>query len=112
VTGRGVKNDMVYKGVTMKAGDPILSPVILGNLDERRFPDPMKIDFARKNISKSLSFGAGFHRCIGATLGRMQLQVFLEQWLKRIPDFSLVEDDAPVVSCGTAMAITHLPLQW
>lgn len=112
VTGRGVKADMEYKGVTMRAGDPILSPVILGNLDERRFPDPMKIDFKRQNISRTLSFGVGYHRCIGAMLGRIQLRVFLEQWLKRIPDFHLAEDDAPVVSCGTAMAITHLPLRW
>ncbi len=112
VTGRGVRHDVEYKGVTMKAGEPVLSPVILGNLDERRFPNPMKIDFGRKNISKTLSFGAGFHRCIGSMLGRIQLQVFLEQWLKRIPDYRLAEGDEPIVSCGTAMAITHLPLRW
>ena len=112
VTGRGVKADMDYKGVTMKAGDPVLSPAILGNLDERRFPDPMTVDFDRKNLAKMVTFGAGPHRCIGSMLARMQIKVFLEEWLARLPDFRVAEDDAPDVRCGTAMAMVHLPLRW
>lgn len=113
VTGRGVKNDMVYKGVTMKRGDPVLSPALLGNLDERRFAHAADIDFSRKNVAaQTLTFGAGPHRCIGMMLARMQLRVFLEEWLPRLPDFRVAKNDTPLVRCGTAMAMTYLPLEW
>ncbi len=111
-TGRGVKKDIEYKGITMKAGDPVLSPVLLANIDERRYEDPMTVDFGRNGLARSLSFGAGVHRCAGATLARMQLKVFLQEWLRRIPDFTLASDDEPRVRCGTAMTITALPLRW
>lgn len=112
ITGRGVKIDQEYKGVTMKAGDPVLSPALLGNMDDRRFSDPMTIDFERKGLAHSVSFGAGAHRCAGSMLARMQIKVFLEEWLQRLPDFRVAEDDTPYVRSGTAIAMTHLPLSW
>ena len=112
VTGRMVKNDLTYKGVQLKAGDAILSPAILGNLDERRFPDPMTVDFHRKGLNQMLTFGAGPHRCVGSMLARMQIRVFMEEWLKRIPEFHVAEGEVPEMHCGIAMAMTYLPLRW
>lgn len=33
-------------------------------------------------------FGGGVHRCLGSHLARAELKLVLEEWLKRIPDFS------------------------
>lgn len=112
VQGRVVRNDMVFGGVEMKAGDFILIPGILANLDERRFPDPLTVDFRRVGLSQSITFGAGIHRCPGAMLARMQIRIFLEEWLERIPEFWLAEDDREHVRCGNTMVMDHLPLQW
>lgn len=112
VTGRAVRHDFRYRDVEMKSGDPVLSPVILGNLDERRFPDPLRVDFSRDGLNRSLSFGGGAHRCMGAMLARMQIRVFMEEWLARIPDFGLAHTEEPLVRCGTVMAVVRLPLRW
>lgn len=112
VQGRVVRNDMEFRGVTMKAGDFILMPGVLANLDEQRFPDPMTVDFGRIGLTKSVTFGAGIHRCPGAMLARMQIKIFLEEWLERIPDFWVAEGDRENVRCGNTMVMDHLPLQW
>jgi cytochrome P450 len=110
--GRTVAKDIEYKGVTMKAGDPILAPSVAANLDDRRFPDPLTVDFTRQNLNRHLGFGAGAHRCIGSMLARMQVKVFLEEWLARIPDFRITPGEQPRVKCGTILAVVHLPLSW
>lgn len=112
VQGRVVKHDMEFRGVTMKAGDFILMPGILANLDAERFPDPLLVDFHRKGLSKSITFGSGIHRCPGAVLARMQIRIFLEEWLERIPDFQLADGKQERVRCGATMAMDYLPLQW
>jgi cytochrome P450 len=33
-------------------------------------------------------FGGGVHRCLGSHLARAELTLVLEEWLKRVPDFS------------------------
>ncbi|HEY2401955.1 MAG TPA: cytochrome P450, partial [Steroidobacteraceae bacterium] len=45
--GRCVREDIVYKGVNMKAGDMVIMPTTLHGLDERAFPDPLRVDFNR-----------------------------------------------------------------
>ena len=112
VQGRVVRNDMEFRGVQMKAGDFILIPGILANLDERRFADPMTVDFNRVGLMKSITFGAGIHRCPGAMLARMQIKIFLEEWLGRIPDFRLAEGEQESVRCGATMTMDYLPLRW
>ena len=109
---RSLARDMEFKGVTMKNGDPILAPGVLANLDERRFPDPLSVDFGRKDAIKHLTFGAGAHRCIGSFLARTELKVFLEEWLKRIPDFTVTPGRQPVFKSGKVMAVLELPLSW
>jgi hypothetical protein len=42
----------------------------------------------------------------------MQVKVLLEEWLQRIPEFWIAEDDEPIVKSGTAIAMTHLPIRW
>ncbi|UXJ50145.1 cytochrome P450 [Pseudomonas citronellolis] len=110
--GRTVAKDLDFKGVCMKEGDPIQAPAVLANLDDRRFPDPLSVDFTRKDVIKHLTFGAGAHRCIGSFLARTELKVFLEEWLKRIPQFTITPNKQPVFKCGKVMAVINLPLSW
>lgn len=109
---RSVARDLEYKGIVMKAGEPVQIPGVLANLDERRFPDPLTVDFNRQDVIKHMTFGAGAHRCIGSFLARTELKVFLAEWLKHIPEFTITPGKQPVARCGQVMATIELPLSW
>jgi cytochrome P450 len=68
------------------------------------------VDFSRR-IHSLGSFGQGPHRCVGATLARSELGIFLEEWLKRIPDFEVV-DPAPSFQGGVNISYAQLNLRW
>lgn len=108
---RVVAKDQEYKGVALKRGDMILLPTALHGLDETINPEPWKLDLARRGISHS-TFGGGPHRCAGMHLARMEVIVTLEEWLKRIPEFSLKEGAAPTYYSGIVAAVENVPLIW
>ena len=109
--GRCVRQDIESKGVAMKAGDMIIMPTTLHGLDERAFPNPLEVDFNRPTPLHS-TFGNGPHRCPGSNLGRTELRVFLEEWLKRIPDFGLQPGGKIEMRSGVNGTLYGLPLQW
>lgn len=109
--GRTVTRDMVYKGVEMKKGDMIMMPTTLHGLDDRKFERPLEVDFNRPTPIHS-TFGNGPHRCPGSYLARVELKVFMEEWLKRIPDFQVTPGKSVQVRAGVNATVTHLPLSW
>ncbi|MEO8804439.1 MAG: cytochrome P450 [Burkholderiaceae bacterium] len=109
--GRVVVADMNYKGVDMRAGDQIIMPTTLHGLDDRKFDDPLRVDFSRPTPIHS-TFGNGAHRCPGSLLARTELKIFLEEWLKRIPDFRIKPDATPGVRAGVNATLYSLPLMW
>lgn len=108
---RIVTHDLEFRGVKMKAGDMVLTPTSVANLDERRYDRPREIDFDRAD-KRSLAFGKGPHQCIGAFLARTELKVFLTEWLKRIPDFAIKPGETPRVMSGSGNSVLYLPLVW
>jgi cytochrome P450 len=95
----------------LRKDDLILIPGALHNLDERRFIDPMTVDFRRAD-KNHLTFGAGIHRCLGSNFARAQLRILLEEWLSRIPDFHLTPGTQPKFQSGRANTVTELHLSW
>lgn len=110
-TGRLVKDECEFRGFTLRKNDLVLLPSALHNLDERRFPDPLTVDFQRAD-KNHLTFGAGIHRCLGSNFARSQLRILLEEWLQRIPDFSIDPAGEFLVKSGRANAVVKLPLRW
>lgn len=108
---RVVVRDQVYKGIALKQGDVIQLPTPASGIDARHYPNAWEVDFERKD-RRSLVFGRGPHQCIGAFLARTELRVFLQEWLRRIPDFDIKPGEQPVVISGKANAVMTLPLVW
>lgn len=105
--------DIDFDGILIKAGDPIFVATALHGLDDSRWSDPMTIDLDRHGSGRDYqTFGNGPHRCPGAALARSEIILFLEEWLKRIPDFSLVPGKPMVTASGSVTGVLSLPLEW
>ena len=110
-TARIVQDDIDYKGVRMKKGDRVFVQAMVHGRDPRRFPDPDVVDFDRKD-KRHATFSQGKHRCIGALLARQELRIFLEEWLKRIPDFAVDPDRPQLIETGMVNTVRRLDLVW
>ena len=109
--GRMVARDFEFQGLPLRAGDLVLLPAALYNLDERKFADPMTVDFHRP-VKHHMGFGTGIHRCLGAQLARLELRVLLQEWLPRIPQFWIADPAAVIVKSGRINGVKALPLCW
>lgn len=109
---RCIAKDLDYEGIAMKKDEMVLVPSTFYNFDESVFDDPMEIRYDRVKSAHNLTFGWGSHRCVGMALARTELQVFLEEWLGRIPDFEIKPGVKVKATTGRVSAITHLPLVW
>lgn len=110
---RNLLCDVEVDGVTLKAGDIIYLPSVLHNLDAASFDAPEAVRFDRKlNATRHTTMGAGAHRCVGAGLARMEVIVFLREWLARVPPFRLDPDRPVTMKGGNVGACTALPLRW
>ena len=72
-----------YEQVTMLLGS--------ANRDPRHFENPDSFDIGRGD-SSHVSFGAGLHHCIGASLARLEVDVALERLADRCPKLELIEE--------------------
>ena len=60
-----------------------------GNDDESVFECPRRFDMNRSNLGKHVAFGVGVHRCIGASLARMEIKVAAQEIIKRLDNIRL-----------------------
>jgi len=109
---RKVRKDLEYEGIHLRKGDVVIVPTALAGLDDRLIKDPLKVDFTREHPDH-FAFGDGPHRCLGASVAREELRIFLEEWLQRIPDFEVKPGaEIEVITNGPLATITSLPLRW
>lgn len=109
--GRTCVKDIEIKGAPIKAGDMIIMPTTLHGLDDRKFDNPLEVDFERPTPIHS-TFGNGAHRCPGSNLARTELKIFLQEWLPVIPDFRHDPDRKVGMSSGVNATLYSLPLVW
>lgn len=109
--GREVRADMVVAGMNVKAGEIIITPTPLSGTDERMNEEPLKVDFHRKSMEHT-TFGNGHHKCPGAHLARTEIRVTLEEWLQRIPEFSVAPGTVLKFGGGIVGTVNGLPLVW
>jgi len=111
-TARLITHDMDYNGAPFRAGEMVLVLNMLHGLDERMFDHPLTVDFARPAPIHHAIFGNGPHTCPGAVLARRELRIFLQEWLRRIPDFEVTPGSTTVTTTGLVSGIIKLELSW
>lgn len=84
------------------------------NDDESKFADPQCLQLDRANAGRHLTFGAGIHLCIGASLARMEVKVAAQEIVRRLGNIELAIapeelDYLPTLATHT---LTRLPLKF
>ena len=84
--------------------------IAAANLDPAVFDDPLEVKLDR-SPNPHIAFAAGFHRCLGSHLARLELRVSLEEFHRRIPDYRIAEG-IELHYWGAVRAPRPLPLVW
>ncbi len=85
---RMVYEDVEIKGHRIRAGQRIINAIGAANRDPEVFPNPDKLDIARREKSH-LSFGRGIHYCLGSPLAMLEGRVAFSALLDRFPSIEL-----------------------
>jgi cytochrome P450 len=108
---RTVTEDVEIGGVSLKAGDRIAVNYAAASRDPDACPNPGQFDVRRSAIVHS-AFGVGVHRCLGSHLARLEIKITIEEFLARIPDFSLKPGTKPSYESGQLRTMKNLQLTW
>jgi len=104
--------DVSIGGIDIAAGAKLLIVTSSANHDEAHFPDADLFDIRRDNASDHLTFGYGAHQCMGKNLARMEMQVFLEEFTRRLPHMRLAEQQFSYVPNTSFRGPEHLWVEW
>lgn len=107
---RLVKEDFEFQGCPMKKDDWIFLSFPAANRDPEAFDNADEVLIDRE-INRHSAFGLGIHRCLGSNLARMELQIALEEWIKRYPTFELDPSRRTTFSQGQVRGPRNLPLR-
>jgi cytochrome P450 len=88
---RFAAQDVRLGDVTIRKGDQVVAPLIAANRDDELFENPDVFDPSRTGLLKHLAFGFGIHRCLGANLARLELQVALDALAECGLNFRMLE---------------------
>lgn len=110
-SGRMLTQDYELRGVKMKAGDRVTSILPTANYDPDVFENPREVNFHRPR-KPILAFAGGVHSCMGAHLARLEVKVTIQEWLKRIPEFSVKPGSSIEYWPGGVVGPKELKLVW
>ncbi|MFK4100302.1 cytochrome P450 [Streptomyces sp. NPDC019531] len=110
VPARKATKDIEVGGCPVKAGEMVMLPLAVTNRDPERFTNPLEVDPHRRTTNH-IAFGSGPHRCLGSHLARLELNVAVEEWHKRIPEYRLAPHQN-LEQHGNMYGIKQLRLEW
>lgn len=84
---RFATEDMEIEGCPVKAGDTVLYGKAAALRDPRQYDNPDTFDIHRQ--PQHIAFGRGTHFCLGAPLGRAEVEIAITTLLTRCPDLTL-----------------------
>ncbi|MEU0056779.1 cytochrome P450 [Streptomyces sp. NPDC006334] len=82
-------SDLEVGGVTIPAGDAIITTYAAAGLDPAHYGADADVFDAARGADDHLAFGIGVHRCIGAPLARMEALTALPALFERFPELRL-----------------------
>jgi cytochrome P450 len=95
---------------TIQPGQRIITLLASANRDEREYEQPEEFVWNRP-IKRSLVFGRGQHFCIGYHLARLEVDVMLAEWLRRVPDYTIQSDAATRLPSSFQWGWNKIPVE-
>ena len=90
--------EITVAGVTIPAGSNCWLGLGTANRDPERYPDA---DVMHERRNNHFTFGRGPHRCLGSHLARLELRLIIEEWNRRIPRYSVLQEPTVGWPSGT-----------
>jgi cytochrome P450 len=106
--GRTSTRETEFHGVKVPADSIVMAVVAAGNRDEAKFADGETFNIHRSR-HPHLTFGYGFHNCLGNALARVEGRIALEEVLKRFPEWQVDMTRAKMSSTATVRGWETLP---
>jgi len=103
--------DVRLSGGVVPKGDCVVVDLQFASRDPAKFERPDELDIFRKT-NPHLTFGYGAHRCIGAELARVELQVVLTSLLARFPKLQPAGDVEFASATGFIRGPKTLRVSW
>ncbi|MET9491238.1 cytochrome P450 [Nocardia sp. NPDC006630] len=110
VPARKAMRDTEIGGCPVKSGEMVMLPLAVCNRDADRFDNPEEIDLDRAT-NNHIAFGSGPHRCLGSHLARLELNIAMEEWHRRIPDYRIAPGQT-LEQTGNMYGLVSLRLEW
>ena len=104
------RQDVELGGHHIARGDVVICHLAGANRDGRAAPGLDEFDPGRPPLSH-LSFGHGFHRCVGAELARMELRAAFPALARRFPDMSLATESPDYRRLSIVFGVDSLPVR-
>jgi cytochrome P450 len=90
---RTVTCPVEFGGQQLERGDRVLLCWLGANHDPKVFDNPDEVVLERTS-NRHAAFGLSVHRCAGANLARLEIDVMLAKVLERLPDYRIDRDQA------------------
>ena len=107
--GRYVTADLDFKGCKIRAEEMVWLALLSANHDPDAFDDPDQVILDRQP-NRHITFGVGIHRCLGSNLARMEMDVAIGEFLRRLPPFRLDPQGEIEWSTGQNMGPRRVPI--
>jgi hypothetical protein len=96
-------------GVRLGEGEKVLLFLAAANRDPRRWDKPETFDIKRR-ATGHMTFGTGIHGCVGQAVARLESEVILGAFIKRVASFELTGQPKPRLN-NTLRGLDTLPLR-
>ena len=101
--------DVEFHGQTIPAGSAVAFITSSGNHDERMFEDPDTFNIHRDR-KPHLTFGFGWHSCIGNPLARLEGEIALDEVLNRWRDWEVDYENVKFFNTSTVRGYDSMPV--
>ncbi|MCP2339591.1 cytochrome P450 [Actinomadura rupiterrae] len=107
---RTADRDAEIAGVTVPAGQQVVLMYGSANRDEAVFDRPDELDVTRPP-GDHVAFGFGPHFCLGASLARLELRIFFEEFVARVGSAAHADLEGPrILRNAFVRGVTTFPI--
>jgi cytochrome P450 len=109
--GRTAAGPHCLGGREIAAGDFVTVSYASANRDDQEFAEPTEFRPEREP-NRHLAFGLGPHRCLGAHLARLVIDVALDRILERLQDLRLAAGQKAFFHTSVTHGAVRLPIEF